>query len=607
MHALEYFAILRKRWLYIIIPLLAGLATSAVLSLASNPEYQATASVYFSLPYGNTASDLFQGSNYTQQQLASYANLTTMPVVLQPVIDKLGLGVTTAALAGKVTAVSSADTVIIDIRAADQSPAEAANIANAVADQLGVVVKQLSPKDATGKSQIDVSTVGTASAPSAPSSPKTKRNLAVGGLAGLFLGLLIALARDRFDTRVRTIKDIPGVSGLATISFDKAARRSPLIGKGNARSIRAEAFRQLRTNLQFVDVGKPVKVMVVTSSIAAEGKSSTAANLAVMFAETGRKVLLVEADLRRPRVSDYLDLERSVGLTNVLAGHVDVDSVLQTWGPGGLSVLPSGSIPPNPSELLGSQNMINLLTILRARFDMIVMDTPPLLPVTDAAVTAVQTDGAVIVVRYGKTTRNQVNTALQSLRSVDARVLGVVLNMVPTKGTDSAVSYDGYGYYEDDPASGPPLENKTVRSGPGRARQDAALNGRDSATEAMNGATLEPTVDFGVHTPQSRARSDGMSGADAPGELPAAVGDDQVGDDLRTEDRAVEPEALSAVIGDDDQRTRGGWVPGQAPTAHTSDNQRTVRGGASEPEVSDASATTAARPRMGWNRQGRKR
>ncbi len=147
---------------------------------------------------------------------------------------------------------------------------------------------------------------------------------------------------------VEVLKDITGHAVLAIVPFDDAAKKSPLIVDAHARSVRAESFRQLRTNLQFVDVDNPVKVVVVSSSVADEGKSSTATNMAVSFAEAGRTVLLIEGDLRRPRVADYLGLEGAIGLTNVLAGQVSVDEVLQKWGRGGLTVLPSGSIPPNP-------------------------------------------------------------------------------------------------------------------------------------------------------------------------------------------------------------------------------------------------------------------
>ena len=259
------------------------------------------------------------------------------------------------------------------------------------------------------------------------------------------------MLRDVLDSSVRGIDTLGAVSNAASlgvIAFDPTAKRAPLIVDAAARSIRAEAFRQLRTNIQFLDVDNPVRVVVVSSSIADEGKSSTATNLAVSFAEAGEKVLLIEGDLRRPRVADYLNLARDVGLTNVLAGRAELDDVLQTWGSGGLTVLVSGAIPPNPSELLGSHQMGELLSRLKKTFEIIIIDTPPLLPVTDAAVVAAHADGAILVVRYGRTSRNQVATAAGALRAVDARLLGTVLNMVPTRGVD-AYQY-GYGYYEEE-------------------------------------------------------------------------------------------------------------------------------------------------------------
>ena len=277
-------------------------------------------------------------------------------------------------------------------------------------------------------------------------------NLAAGLVAGLLLGISAAVLRQMLDTRIhqpQVLRDITESPVLGVIPFERTARKSPLVVNTLGRSVRAEALRQLRTNLQFVDVERPVRVLVVTSSVAGEGKSTTAANLALSFAEYRRSVLLIEADLRRPRVADYLGLDRTLGLTNVLAGQVAVDEVLQSWGDAGLVVLPSGSIPPNPSELLGSPAMLDLLRHLKARFDMIVIDTPPLLPVTDGAVAAAFADGAVLVVRYGKTKRAQIAAAARSLKSVDARLLGSILNMAPARGSDGYGSYN-YGYYEDD-------------------------------------------------------------------------------------------------------------------------------------------------------------
>jgi capsular exopolysaccharide synthesis family protein len=204
----------------------------------------------------------------------------------------------------------------------------------------------------------------------------------------------------------------------------------------------------LRTNLQFLNVGRPVQVLVVTSSMPEEGKSTTAINLAVAFSDFGRRVLLIEGDLRRPRIASYLGLEGAVGLTNVLAGEVGLVDVLQPWGRGGMTVIPSGTLPPNPSELLGSPAMSELVAHLRKSYDIIIIDAPPLLPVTDAAVASSLADGVVVVVRYAKTKRNQVAQSMRSLQAVEARVLGTVLNMAPSKGSQS---YSSHGHHAQEP------------------------------------------------------------------------------------------------------------------------------------------------------------
>src|SRR5680860_397476 len=196
----------------------------------------------------------------------------------------------------------------------------------------------------------------------------------------------------------------------------------------------------------------------VTSSVPEEGKTTTATNLAITLAQAGQKVMLVEADLRRPKVAGMLRLESAVGLTTVLVGRVDLREAIQDHSVPNLSVLTSGALPPNPAELLQSLAMGEVLTRLRAEYDVIIIDAPPLLPVTDAALLASQSDGALIVVRHGKTTRDQLRHAIERLDSVDARALGVVLNMVPNR--KSGDSYYGYGY-----GYGYAPENETRRRG----------------------------------------------------------------------------------------------------------------------------------------------
>src|SRR5690606_36194033 len=195
--------------------------------------------------------------------------------------------------------------------------------------------------------------------------------------------------RHVLDTRVRSERDVELITDTAVIGgivFDPKAATRPLIVQDDPRSPRAESFRTLRTNLQFLEVGQEGRTFVVTSSVQGEGKSTTTANLAIALADSGARVLLVDTDLRRPKIASYMGLEGSVGLTDLIIGRATPADVIQPWGRGRLSVLPAGTIPPNPSELLGSAAMGRLIESLRKDFDVILFDAPPLLPVTDAAI-----------------------------------------------------------------------------------------------------------------------------------------------------------------------------------------------------------------------------
>jgi receptor protein-tyrosine kinase len=231
---------------------------------------------------------------------------------------------------------------------------------------------------------------------------------------------------------------------MGNIAMDPDAAKKPLITEISSHAPRAEAFRVLRTNLQFVDVDNPSKVFAITSAIPAEGKTSTATNLAIALAQAGQRILLVDGDLRRPKIDSKLGLEHAVGLTTVLVGKIEAKEAIQKH-PSGLDVLTSGSVPPNPAELLQSHAMAELLETLRGDYDVILIDSPPLLPVTDAALLAAQSDGAMIVVRHGRTTKDQLIHSVERLRAVDARPVGIVMNMVPLRRSGDSYGY-GYGY-----------------------------------------------------------------------------------------------------------------------------------------------------------------
>jgi capsular exopolysaccharide synthesis family protein len=253
----------------------------------------------------------------------------------------------------------------------------------------------------------------------------------------------LALLPKVADTRLRDAKACSG-RPAARCSGDPSTPPplAPLlIGGRRTRPGRGRA--QTRTNLRFVDVQEPARIIAVTSALQGEGKTTLSCNLAITLAEAGWRVLLVDADLRRPRVAEYLGFEAVLGLTDVLLGDVQVGDVVQRWGDRSLLVLPSGSAPPNPSELLGSKAMADLLLVLRESADIVIIDTAPLLAVTDGVVVAVQADGALLVTQQGRTSRSQVAAAARSLHSVSVRLLGCVLNMAKVARAD-ARQYEAY-------------------------------------------------------------------------------------------------------------------------------------------------------------------
>jgi len=341
-------------------------------------------------------------------------------------------------------------------------------------------------------------------------------------MVGMALGVGAAVLRETLDTTVKTQDDVAGVTEAPTlgrIAYDPNAARRPLIIQDDPHSQRAEAFRQLRTNLQFVDIDKAPKSIVVTSSVPSEGKSTSCANLAISLAQAGLKVILVEGDLRRPQISDYMGIESSVGLTSVLIGRVDLADAIQPWGGDGrLFVLPCGPIPPNPAELLGSQGMADLLKRLENSSDIVLIDTPPLLPVTDAAVLAALADGAMLVVRSGKTRREQVKAAASALSAVGARVLGVVLTMVTSRASDPNSYAYSYEYrYSSRPTSG------SVRDVlPEGSRRPRTTPAGGAPAVPLSGGQRQPQPTAGASTPAGKP----LSSQEAPFYVPPTAGDD---------------------------------------------------------------------------------
>jgi capsular exopolysaccharide synthesis family protein len=442
----DYLRVVRKRWALITLIALVCLGASLSLAFLQQPTYQATAQLFVSVNASSADQSQFnQGQLAATNRVKSYADIVNSPRITAAVQKQLQTELTSDQIGKEISADNPLDTVLLNVHVRDKNRARAQEIANAVAQQFGLLVNELETPQGSGTSPVKVSQVQQAQLPTAPVAPNKKVDVGLGILLGLALGVGLSVLLEVLDTSVKSAEELEVVSEsavLGVIGFDADANKSPLIVQTDPHSPRAEAFRQLRTNLQFVDIDHPVKSIVITSSIPQEGKSTTTANLAITLAQAGLKVVLVEADLRRPKLMQYLGVEGAVGVTSVLIGRVSLEDALQPWGNGSLMVLPSGPTPPNPSELLGSQGMAELISALEARADIVLVDAPPLLPVTDAAVLAKICDGALLIVRHGVTSREQVARAVESLRVVDAHLIGNVLNMAPAKGPDAY----GYGY-----------------------------------------------------------------------------------------------------------------------------------------------------------------
>lgn len=444
----NYLRVLRERWIIVLVLNLVAVSAACAFWALRPAEYTANLRLYVSAQSVDTTQSAFQGAQLSQERVTSYVELVSSTRVSEEVARRLRRPETPADLAKQITASSKLDSVIIDVFVTGTSPQDTAAIANTIGEVFPQLVEELErPSSPTGVSPVIVRVVQPAVAPVEPSSPGLPVIVGMAICVGFALGVGLAFARNALDTSIKDIDQLGTVANspnLGIVVFNSTVPKKPLTLQEEPQSPRAEAFRQLRTNLQFLDVDTPHKVVAISSSMPSEGKTTTLANLAISLASAGQRVVAIEADLRRPTLANVLGVERSVGLTSVLAGRVRLEHAIQHWSGGMFDVLASGPLPPNPSELLGSRHMAALLSELRSTYDVVLIDTPPLLPVTDAAAIAPATDGAIMVCRFKRTTREQVASAVQALKAVSTPVLGTVLTMVPTSGPRAYARYNTY-------------------------------------------------------------------------------------------------------------------------------------------------------------------
>lgn len=445
----HFLKLLRTRWVTVCTATVAAVLVAIAITWLTTPLYKASTRLFVSTSAGSSLSDVYQGNRLSQERVISYAQLLMGETLAQRTIDKLGLDMRAESLQENVKASVKPDTVLIDVDVLDMSPVQARDIANALSDEFVLMVRELETPASGTAPDARVVVEQRASVPDAPVSPNKIRNLALGLAVGIVLGIGLAILRDVLDNTVKNreiLEQITDVGVVGGIQLDKERRKTPPIFFGKDNSAIAESFRKLRTNLSFLSVDNPPRVIVITSSIPSEGKSTTAINIALALAESGNNVALVDGDMRRPTVHKYLNLVGTVGFSTVLSGAVPLSEALQASQFDGLTVLAAGTTPPNPSELLASQAATKILAELRGKFDYVIVDSSPLLAVTDAAILAANADGALIMARYGQTKREQLAQATGTLHDVGATLLGAVFTMIPAKNSSAyAYSYSYYG------------------------------------------------------------------------------------------------------------------------------------------------------------------
>jgi tyrosine-protein kinase len=459
----DYVRIVLAHWVGVVLFIVLGVAAAAAYNTQQPKVYEATATGYVSAGKTDEAGQANIAESTAKEKVTSYVAIATSSKTAEQVIQDAGQSgaaypefadASVGALIGRISVSQPLDTVLINVSARGSSPETAQRLADAWATALGEQIGQLENSSQDPSKGIHM-VVYSSAQPGAQVLPRTNLNLLIGLLVGVLMGFAYALIRKQFDRRLRSAEEVEKQFGVPVIGLvPQSSHMRQADGKelslavtgatASSSASAAEAFRKLRTNLAFMDVDHPPRIIVVTSPKQSDGKSTIAANLAAAIAIGGQPVTLIDGDLRRPTVADSLAMVDGAGLTDVLVGRVTPEQVIQDHPDvPGLRVLASGAIPPNPSELLGSHAMRTLISDL-AKDAMVIIDAPPLLPVTDAAVLTRSADGAIVVVTHGGTLDTELQASLNHISTVHGRTLGIVFNRMRRSASGG---YYGGEYY----------------------------------------------------------------------------------------------------------------------------------------------------------------
>lgn len=506
----EYFAVLwHWTWLIILVALVAA-GGAYYFSSRMTPYYRATTSVLVNEAPGTRSMDISSVA-LSERLTSTYSKMIVKEPVLSEVISRLGLSLSTTTLRSMVKVSPVSDTQLIDVSVESTDPGAAAAIANSLVlvfseqiqeiqsnrfaqskaslqTQLADIEKQIAQysnaaaaaSSDTDKERFDskvaqyreiysnllqsyesvrlseaqtissVVQIEQASIPTTPVRPDIFRNTLQAALVGLVLAAGVIIAREVLDNTLKTPDEVARQLGLPVLGVINhyPVKEGSLIAEEHPRSPTAEAFRTLRTNVSFASVDRPLVTILVTSAEPGEGKSTVAANLAVVLAQNGRRVTLMDCDLRHPTLHRRFGLNNRQGMSRLFFQPAErLNGSSQPTRIDKLSLITTGQLPPNPAELLGSQRMQSILQMAQEQSDVIVIDTPPTLAVTDASVLAPVVDGVILVVRPGKTHASAARLTVEQLRRVNANLLGVVLNNLDTRGSRYGYRYPYYRNY----------------------------------------------------------------------------------------------------------------------------------------------------------------
>lgn len=421
----DYLRTLRRRWWLVAAVTLACLGASIIATENQTPVYQTSIKFYLSNGDGTPVNNLLEDP--ARGRISTYVELASSSAALRAASDAIDAPVRLGHIG--VSGAGQGDTIFMSLVVRADTAQGAYQLAKGYAEAFPRYVTAFEKGNPTsGGTTLTVQEQPYL--PSVPISPRPNRNYALGLALGLVLGCAAAFISESVDRSVRTAEEAEKVTGLPSLaSIPVEYRGETAVAALAPRSQRAEAVRQLRTNVQFAGVDAPLRSLLITSAVAGEGKTTTAINLAITCALAGQRVLLVDADLRRPSIAESLGLEPEVGLTSLVIDQVSVEDAVQSWGHlGELAVLASGPTPANPSELLGSHRMQELVLELAEKYELVIFDSPPVLPVTDATVLGRIVDGVVIVTKIDATRRDRLKRAVDSLRKLDVRLIGVASN-----------------------------------------------------------------------------------------------------------------------------------------------------------------------------------